>query len=78
MNNNNVQKYGFSMEIENAGVVYQQNYTQLPLPAPSTYNQFNIPPPQQLSHQSAYLGGYDQHNSIDGCLSDVGTQTSVE
>ena len=46
---------------DRAQVVYQQNYPQLPLTSPATYNQFNIPPPQQLSYQTAYLGGYDQH-----------------
>ena len=61
MNITNGQGCGMPVEIENAGVVYQQNYPQLPLPAPATYNQFNIPPPQQLSYQTAYLGGYDQH-----------------
>ena len=61
MNITNVQGCGMPVEIENAGVVYQQNYPQLPLTSPATYNQFNIPPPQQLSYQTAYLGGYDQH-----------------
>ena len=67
MNIKNVQSYGLPMEIENAGVVYQQNY---PLPGPAAYNQMGLPSQQQLSHQGAYLGGYDQ----GGYLSDVGTQ----
>ena len=83
MNNTNVQSYASPMEIENAGVVYQQNYREVQpppsypqhaLPGPATVNQVNISPPQQLSHQAGYLGGYDQ----GGYLSEVGTQTSDE
>ena len=56
----NVKSYGLPMEIENAGVVYQQNYRQLqappsypqlPLHGAATVNQFNIPPPQQPMNQ---------------------------
>ena len=69
MNNTNVQSYASPMGIENAGVVYQQNYREVQpppsypqhaLPGPATVNQVNISPPQQLSHQAGYLGGYDQ------------------
>ena len=64
MNNTNVQSYALPMEIENAGVVYQQNYQQqpqappsypqLPLHGAATVNQFNIPQPQQPVNQPVY------------------------
>ena len=63
MNNTNVQSYASPMEIENAGVVYRQNYRQLqappsypqlPLHGAATVNQFNIPPPQQPVNQPVY------------------------
>jgi hypothetical protein len=83
MNNTNVQSYASPMEIENAGVVYQQNYREVQpppsypqhaLPGPATVNQFNIPPHQQPVNQPNAQSVYHQ----TGYLSDVGTQTSDE
>ena len=78
MNNTNVQSYGLPMEIENAGVVYQQNYQaqaspsnpQLPLHGAATVNQFNIPPHQQpVYHQSVYQQtGYNQQPFFNGSV----------
>ena len=67
----NVKSYGLPMEIDNAGVVNQQNYL---LPGPATVNQFNIPPHQQPVNQPNAQSVYHQ----TGYLSDVGTQTSDE
>ena len=83
MNNTNVQSYASPMGIENAGVVYQQNYREVQpppsyqqhaLPGPATVNQFNIPPHQQPVNQPNAQSVYHQ----TGYLSDVGTQTSDE
>ena len=49
MNNTNVQSYALPMEIENAGVVYQQNYQQQQPQAPPSYPQLPLHP--NLYHQ---------------------------
>ena len=47
MNNTNVQSYASPMEIENAGVVYQQNYREVQ--PPPSYQQHALPGPATVN-----------------------------